>query len=146
MGWERADYPRSSSRAPPLVRLLLDTCTFLWLAGGSRMLSPAAVASIQDPSNDVLLSAVSVWEIATKYGAGRLPLPDSPDRLIPARRRTRGIESLNFDEESALQVLRLPMLHRDPFDRMLISQAIAHGLAIATPDPAITQYPVRIVW
>ena len=110
------------------------------------MRSPAAVASIQDPSNDVLLSAVSVWEIATKYGAGRLPLPDSPDRLIPARRRTRGIESLNFDEESALQVLRLPMLHRDPFDRMLISQSIAHGLAIVTPDPAITQYPVRVIW
>jgi len=51
-----------------------------------------------------------------------------------------------FDEESALQVLRLPPLHRDPFDRMLISQAIAHSLAIVTPDPSITQYPVRVIW
>lgn len=127
------------------MRLLLDTCTFLWLIGGEP-LSAAAAAAIRVPSNEVLLSAVSVWEIAVKYRAGKLLLPEPPDRLIPARRRTRGIASLGFDEESALQVLRLPLLHRDPFDRMLISQAIAHGLAIVTPDPAITQYPVRVIW
>jgi len=128
------------------VRLLLDTCTFLWLTGGGRKLSPPAASAIANPSNDVLLSAVSVWEIALKYRAGKLPLPEPPDRLIPARRQTRGITSLDFDEDSALQVLRLPALHRDPFDRMLISQAIAHSLAIVTPDRSITQYPVRIVW
>jgi len=127
------------------VRLLLDTCTFLWLVSGGP-LSAAAAAAIRLPSNEALLSAVSVWEISVKYRAGRLPLPEPPDRLIPARRSTRGITTLGFDEESALQVLRLPALHRDPFDRMLISQAIAHGLAIVTPDPAITQYPVRVIW
>ncbi len=127
------------------MRLLLDTCTFLWLAGGGS-LSPAAAAAVRDPSNEVLLSAVSVWEIASKYGSGRLPLPESPQQLIPAERRLRGVNTLAFDEESALQVLRLPALHRDPFDRMLISQSIAHGLAIVTPDPLITQYPVRIIW
>jgi PIN domain nuclease of toxin-antitoxin system len=127
------------------VRLLLDTCTFLWLAGGGS-LSPGAAAAIRDPSNDVLLSAVSVWEIAAKYLSGRLPLPEPPDRLIPTERRLRGVDAFAFDEESALQVLRLPPLHRDPFDRMLISQAIAHGLAIVTPDQSITQYPVRVIW
>jgi PIN domain nuclease of toxin-antitoxin system len=127
------------------VRLLLDTCTFLWLVGGGP-LPVAAATAIRIPSNDLLLSAVSVWEIAVKYRAGKLLLPEPPDRLIPARCRTRGITSLDFDEESALQVLRLPLLHRDPFDRMLISQAIAHGLAIVTPDPAISQYPVRVIW
>ena len=127
------------------MRLLLDTCTFLWIAGGGG-LSSAAAAAIRAPSNDVFLSAVSVWEIASKYRAGRLPLPEPPDRLVPAERALRGVAPLAFDEESALQVLRLPELHRDPFDRMLISQAIALGLAIVTPDPQIAQYPVRVIW
>lgn len=127
------------------MRLLLDTCSFLWLAGGGT-LSTASAAAVRDPSNDVYLSAVSVWEITTKHQAGRLPLPEAPDRLIPTERRLRGVEPLAFDEESALQVLRLPPLHRDPFDRMLISQAIAGGLAIVTPDPLISQYPVRVIW
>jgi PIN domain nuclease of toxin-antitoxin system len=127
------------------MKLLLDTCTFLWLAGGQK-LSDAAAGAIRIPSNDVLLSAVSTWEIAVKYKAGRLPLPEAPDRLIPTERQLRGVRALAFDEESAQQSLRLPPLHRDPFDRMLIAQAIALGLAIVTPDPLITQYPVRIVW
>jgi PIN domain nuclease of toxin-antitoxin system len=77
---------------------------------------------------------------------GWLPLPEPPDRLIPTERRLRGVAALPFDEDSALQGLRLPLLHRDPFDRMLIAQAIALGLAIVTPDPLITQYPVRVIW
>ena len=127
------------------MKLLLDTCTFLWLAGGNRLSRPAA-GVVRDPSNDVFLSAVSAWEIVTKHATGRLPLPEPPDRLIPAERELRGLSALVFDEESALQAVRLPSLHRDPFDRMLIAQAIAHGLAIVTPDPAIAQYPVRVVW
>lgn len=128
------------------MRLLLDTCTFLWLAGGSASLSPGAAAAIRDASNQVYLSAVSAWEIASKYRTGRLPLPVPPDRLIPAERDVRGLLALAFDEDAALQVLRLPPLHRDPFDRMLVSQAIAGGLVLVTPDPLITQYPVRVTW
>ena len=127
------------------MRLLLDTCTFLWLAGGG-VLSTLAAASIREPSNQLFLSAVSTWEIVSKYRAGRLPLPESPDRLIPIERRLRGVLALPFDEESALQVIRLPPLHRDPFDRMLISQAIAGSLTIVTPDPLIAQYPIRVIW
>jgi PIN domain nuclease of toxin-antitoxin system len=80
------------------------------------------------------------------YRAGRLPLPEPPEVLIPAERDMRGLEPLPFDEESALYGTRLPSLHRDPFDRMLIAQAIAHSLTIVTPDPLITQYPVRMLW
>lgn len=127
------------------MRLLLDTCTFLWLAGGGR-LSTAAAAAITTPANEVFLSAASVWEIVTKHNGGRLPLPEPPDRLIPTERQLRGVSPLPFDEESAFQGMKLPWLHRDPFDRMLISQAIAHGLAIVTPDPQIAQYPVRVIW
>ena len=127
------------------MKLLLDTCTFLWLAGGHE-LSPTATAAIRDPSNDVYLSAVSVWEIVAKYRSGRLPLPEPPDRLIAAERAVRGVDALPFDEESALQALRLPLLHRDPFDRMLIAQAIATSSTLVTPDPLVTQYPVRVIW
>jgi PIN domain nuclease of toxin-antitoxin system len=127
------------------VKLILDTCTFLWLAGGQR-LPPAAAAAIGDPSNEVYLSAVSVWEIVTKYRNGRLPLPEPPDRLIATERAVRGVEALAFDEESSVQGLKLPPLHRDPFDRMLMAQAIAHGAAVVTPDPLVSQYPIRVVW
>ena len=61
-------------------------------------------------------------------------------------REPHGIEALPLDEESVLQVLRLPALHRDPFDRMLVCQAIVHGLAILTPDPLVSQYPARVIW
>jgi PIN domain nuclease of toxin-antitoxin system len=127
------------------VKLLLDTCTFLWLTGGAP-LPPAAAAAVRDPVNEVFLSAASVWEIVTKYRLGKLSLPEPPDRLIPIERDLRGVAPLAFDEESALHGLRLPPLHRDPFDRMLIAQAVAHGLAIATPDPLIAQYPIRTIW
>ena len=128
------------------MKLLLDTCTFLWLAGGRTSMPEAVNRAISDPSNDVFLSSVSAWEIVTKNRSGRLPLPQPPEVLIPAERNLRGVESLPFDEESALYGTRLPPLHRDPFDRMLIAQAVAHGLAIVTPDPLITQYPVRVLW
>jgi PIN domain nuclease of toxin-antitoxin system len=81
-----------------------------------------------------------------KYRNGRLPLPEPPDRLIPAERAVRGLEALPFDEDSALQGLKLPPLHRDPFDRMLVAQAIAHGAAVVTPDPLVAQYPIRVIW
>jgi PIN domain nuclease of toxin-antitoxin system len=127
------------------VKLLLDTCTFLWLTGGST-LPPSAAGAISDPGNEVFLSAASVWEIVVKHARGKLPLPDDPARLVPARRATRGVVALPFDEESALQGTRLPPLHADPFDRMLIAQAVADGMAIVTPDPLIRQYPVRTIW
>jgi PIN domain nuclease of toxin-antitoxin system len=128
------------------VTLLLDTCTFLWVTTAHPRLSPRAAALIADPANDVHLSAVTVWEIVTKHGRGRLPLPLPPDQFVPMQRERRGFRALPMDENAVLQGIRLPALHRDPFDRMLIAQAIAHGLAILTPDPLVTQYPVRVLW
>jgi PIN domain nuclease of toxin-antitoxin system len=75
-----------------------------------------------------------------------LRVPEPPDQLVATERALRGIEALPFDEAAAFQGRRLPHLHRDPFDRMLIAQAIALGLAIVTPDPLISQYPVRVIW
>jgi len=128
------------------VRLVLDTCTFLWLVTDDSSLSPMARSLIVDPDNEVLLSAVSTWEIAVNHGLGRLPLPDDPERYVPKLRRDHAIEPLPLDEESTLYLRRIPPLHRDPFDRMLVCQAIVQGLTLLTPDRDITQYPVRTLW
>jgi PIN domain nuclease of toxin-antitoxin system len=128
------------------MKLLVDTCTFLWIVGGGRALPPRVHDCYLSPENEVYLSAVSAWEIALKYAAGRLPLPEVPERLVPAERERRGMMALPLDEEAALHVLRLPPLHHDPFDRMLVSQAIVHGLVILTPDRLVSQYPARTMW
>jgi PIN domain nuclease of toxin-antitoxin system len=128
------------------MRLLLDTSTFLWAVGGSPELSARARELFTDPDHEIYLSVVSAWEIALKHALGRLPLPEPPERFVPAERRRHGVDVLDLDEESALHLARLPVLHRDPFDRMLVCQAIVHGLAILSPDPLVTRYPVRAVW
>ena len=128
------------------MRLLLDTVTFLWLVGEPDALSIRAREAIVDPGNEVLLSAVSTWEIGIKHALGRLPLPEPVDRFVPTERERHGVDSLPLDEESTLQLTKLPALHRDPFDRMLICQAIARGLVIVTPDRDVRRYPLRTLW
>lgn len=99
-----------------------------------------------DPANDVYLSAVSAWEIALKHALGRLPLPETPDRCVPQLRARHGVESLALDEDAIMQIGKLSGYHRDPFDRMLVCQAFAHGRTLPTPDPLISSYPVRTAW
>jgi PIN domain nuclease of toxin-antitoxin system len=128
------------------MKLLLDTCTFLWALTGDPPLPPHIAALVRDPDNQVFLSAASAWEIAVKHAAGKLTLPADPARFVPLMRAERGFASLAVDEESALHASRLPSLHRDPFDRLLVSQAIVHGLTILTPDPVVARYPARTLW
>jgi PIN domain nuclease of toxin-antitoxin system len=116
------------------------------VASGAAELSSRARELFEDPDNDVYLSVVSAWEIALKNAMGRLPLPEPAGQFVPAERRRHAIDALELDEESALHLARLPPLHRDPFDRMLVCQAIVHGLVILGPDPLITQYPIRATW
>lgn len=130
------------------MRLIIDTCTFLWLASADHQLSPTAVALICDPDNEVLLSAASSWEIGVKHALGRLPLPRglAPAQFIPEARSRHGIDPLEIAEADTLELGRLPRIHQDPFDRMLVCQAIARQAVIVTPDPLITQYPVAVRW
>ena len=128
------------------MRLLLDTCTFLWIVGGSKELSSRAREAFADPANEAFLSAASAWEVAVKHRLGKLPLPAPPEEFVPAQRAAHGIETLPVDEESALHVSKLPDLHRDPFDRMLVAQAIVGGLVLLTPDDDIRKYPARTLW
>ena len=127
------------------MQLLLDTHIFLWYVTGDTRLSAATCDAINDPNNDVFLSVGSFWEIVIKYELGKLPLPQAPDRFIPAQRKTHGIQSLPFDENDARFLVGLPFHHRDPFDRMLVSQAMARVLTIATVDPEIKKYSVPVL-
>jgi PIN domain nuclease of toxin-antitoxin system len=128
------------------MRLLLDTCTFLWLIIDDESLTDRVKDLFVNPDNEVFLSVVSAWEIAVKCSIGRLDLPEDPRLYIPEQREKHGIQSLSLDEASSLQVSSLPKVHNDPFDRMLISQALIHGLTILSPDELIKKYPVRILW
>lgn len=124
------------------MRFLLDTHIFLWLISGDAKLSDAARALIADPDNEVFLSVASVWEAVIKYQLGKLPLPQAPEVYLPTQRRNHRIASLNIDEGTIESLPKLPALHRDPFDRILICQALQHDLTIVTVDAAITSYAV----
>ena len=128
------------------MKLLVDTCTFLWLAAADSQLTPAALSACRDPQNTVYLSSLSAWEIAAKHRLGRLPLPEPPRRYVASRRKWLGLEPLAFDEAAAAIDARLPSLHHDPVDRGLVAQAILYGMTIVTPDEAIAQYPVPVLW
>jgi PIN domain nuclease of toxin-antitoxin system len=128
------------------VKLLLDTCSFLWITTAQTELSSVARTAFESESNETYLSVVSSWEIAIKSGLKNLPLPEPVQVFLPRARMLHKIESLSLNEEAIVQLPRLPRLHGDPFDRILVCQAIAEGMAILTPDQLIRQYPVRTIW
>lgn len=128
------------------MKILLDTCTFLWITAGSKELSSAAREMFEDPKNEVLLSVASAWEISIKYGLKKLSLPDVPEKAVPMLRKRYGVESLPVTEEVALHVRQLPPLHTDPFDRLLVAQALLEELTLLTPDSHISQYGLPVVW
>ena len=128
------------------MKLLLDTHIFLWFISGDQRLPTYLQNSIRDLNNDVYLSCVSVWEVTVKYQLGKLPLPESPEIYIPKQRQKHLINTLTLDEESVAQLLNLPLLHRDPFDRILICQALQHILTIVTVDTAIRAYSVNVLY
>ncbi len=128
------------------MRVLLDTATFLFATENTTRLSVSARGVIADPDHELFLSVVSAWEIALKHALGKLALPMPPDQLVPMARERMGVEALPLGEDTVLLVGRLPSIHGDPFDRMLVSQAISMGMTILTPDEAIRQYPVPTIW
>ena len=128
------------------VRLLLDTCTFLWLAADDPQVPLRARTECRSPRNFVYLSALSALEIAIKYRLGRLVLPEPPERFITRGRERLRIEPLPYDERDAAHDAALPPHHRDPFDRGLVSQAILRGMTIVTPDATIARYPAPVLW
>ena len=126
------------------MNLLLDTHVFLWLQTEPERLGED-LRIVEDERNALLLSAASSWEIAIKYQLRKLPLPQAPDRYVPERMRAIGAQPLAVEHPHTLAVATLPPLHRDPFDRLLVAQAMLLDLTIATADPAVAQYGVSTV-
>jgi len=127
------------------MRLLLDTHVFLWFISGDKRLKQAVKDTIRNPDNEVYLSVVSLWEAITKNQIGKLPLPNPAETFLPEQREQHLISSLVLDEASISQLAKLPNVHRDPFDRMLICQAIEHALTIVTVDNIFHSYPVTVL-
>ena len=127
------------------MKLLLDTHIFLWYISGDYHLPKELKDIIQDSVNEVYLSVVSLWESIVKYRLGKLLLPLSPEKYLPLQRERHDISSLSLDEADIIHLSDLPSFHRDPFDRMLICQAIEHDMTIVTMDAAIAQYTIKIL-
>lgn len=127
------------------MNLLLDTCIFLWFISGDQRLPVSMREAIRDPANAVHLSVVSLWEIIVKYQLGKLPLPRPPEHYVPEQRHRHRIASLPLEEDSVARLQQLPPLHRDPFDRMLICQALTGNFTLLTVDDKIRAYPVQVM-
>lgn len=137
--------PRTSSgilRADD-VRILIDTHIFFWHLTDDPLLPEPIEAAILNPDNAVYLSVVAIWEAVVKHYSGKLPLPDRPEIFLPTKRDEAGILPLPLDEGAMPYLAGLPLLHRDPFDRVMVAQALQHDLTIATVDPLVKAYHVR---
>lgn len=125
------------------MRVLLDTHVFLWYITAAAQLPDAFRVAIQDPQNEVFLSVASVWEAVVKHALGKLPLPEPPAIYLPRSREAHGIQSLPLLESVLSQLAGLPPYHRDPFDRILIAQALHSDLTLASVDSAFDVYAVK---
>jgi len=128
------------------VRLLLDTHVFLWATAEPERLNPRTRRLLERRENELLLSAVSAWEIAIKFGLGKLTLPLPPAEYVPSRMALLGLAPLLIDHSHALKVAGLPAHHRDPFDRLLVAQAMLERVALVTADPLLKPYGIKIMW
>jgi PIN domain nuclease of toxin-antitoxin system len=123
------------------VRILLDTHMLIWWLDDDPALPDSTRAAIADPAADVVVSSISLAEISVKRTVGKLRAPWIPDELLTES----GLSVLPFTSDHARRLLDLPLHHRDPFDRMLIAQAIHEGMAFATADAQARAYGIRIV-
>jgi PIN domain nuclease of toxin-antitoxin system len=127
------------------LKILLDTHCWLWMQADSKRFSQPVQALLQDPENQLFLSAASSWEIAIKYALGKLPLPLPPMEYVLSRMATSGSSPLPIQHSHTLHTGSLPLHHADPFDRLLIAQAQLEGLKILTADSQFAAYEVDLL-
>jgi PIN domain nuclease of toxin-antitoxin system len=124
------------------VHLLIDTHALMWWREDSPQLSPRARREIADPDNEIFVSVVTLWEIILKRSAGRLNFPDDLEQVL--REDSFTLMPINFHHLRTIE--RLPFLHKDPFDRMLIAQATAEGIPLITKDRGLSRYGIALLW
>lgn len=128
------------------MKLLLDTHAFIWWVGDPLRLSPVALAACQNSENEVLFSVVGVWEMQIKIQLGKLRLDLPLSELLLAQQQINKIEVLPVKLEHVLALERLPVHHKDPFERLLIAQAQIEEASLVSKDQIFLEYPVQIVW
>jgi PIN domain nuclease of toxin-antitoxin system len=129
------------------MRLLLDTCAFLWAADAPEKLSTTARRAVATADNEVLISAVSAWEIQLKSRkSGTLRLDRPASQFVRDAIERLGLTEIPLDSTALAYLERLPDVHADPFDRALICQAINSDCTLVTPDAHISRYPIRVLW
>lgn len=127
------------------MNLLLDSHIFLWYITDDGRLPGAAARAIRQASNAVFLSVASQWELLLKHHGGKLPLPEPADEYLISRRASHMVSTLAVEEGALRMLLTLPNHHRDPFDRMLVCQAVHHDLTLVTVDETLRRYPVKLL-
>ena len=128
------------------MKLLLDTQCLLWWFTEPERLSSEAIEQIVDEDNELFFSVASAWEIAIKVGIGKLPLSEPVDTYVASRMRRLGAKYLDIVFPHACRVATLPLLHRDPFDRILVAQAQIEKMTLLTADEVLIQYGVELLW
>ena len=128
------------------MKLLLDTHAFLWWLEGNRQLSAKARSAISDDANDVVVSAATAWEIATKHRLGKLPQAERVAQDVLGAIAGQGFEEIDITVDDAQKAGQLPEIHKDPFDRMLIAQAMERNMALVSKDAEFDGYGVNRLW
>jgi len=128
------------------MKYLLDTMVWLWSVGPTDKIGSAGLKVLTNGEEEIYLSAASSWEIAIKTKLGKFELLEPPGRYVPKRLAEQGIRSLSITQSHSLKVYDLPLHHQDPFDRLIIAQAIDEEMAVLTADQAFRKYAVDVVW
>lgn len=127
------------------MKYLLDTMVWLWSVGPTERIGPAGLQILKG-GTEVYLSAASSWEIAIKAKLGKFKLPEPPGSYVRSRMAMQGIYSLSVTQDHTLRVYDLPLYHSDPFDRLIIAQALVEEMVILTSDQTFRKYPAEVVW
>ena len=128
------------------MKVLIDTHAFLWMVTADTRLSPKASRVLTNGSNELLISAATAWEIMLKWGVGKLKLVGGPTAFLEEQLAENDIRVIPVEPAHVFRIEGLPAIHQDPFDRLLVAQAIEEDVPILTADAAVQRYPVKAIW
>jgi PIN domain nuclease of toxin-antitoxin system len=128
------------------MNLLLDSHTFIWWRDEPNKLSPTAFAEISNPNNDIFLSVVTVWELQIKIALNKFTIKGGLEKAVKDEQQNNGFQILTIQLSHALYLENLPLHHKDPFDRLLISQAIVENMTLVSADASFANYQVNLLW